>query len=103
MSATEPSPAATVPLEQFRERGWILKTRWRLVLACAALCGGWWAFASTLAPRHRMLAHSPGELARVHATWDDRCEACHHKLQRSPQLLQAFTGVSDCSLSRKAW
>ena len=61
--------------------------RWRLGLTVAALLATTVMVAwSLLAGESGRLPVSHGPLARAHATWDTRCEACHVPL-RSPNLL----------------
>jgi hypothetical protein len=48
----------------------------RLAVVALVLTGGWAAFAA-IRRDHRQAVCTHGELARAHAPWADRCDACH--------------------------
>ena len=74
-----------IELGYYKRPDSLARWRTRLVLLALALAGLWLGLAPVwdggrsgamrLFQWHRLA--SPGPLARVHATWESRCEACH--------------------------
>jgi hypothetical protein len=67
-----------IPLDYYKQPDRL--TRWKIGLSAAAVvvAVGWWASGWALAGRGRgQLRYSHGPVARVHATWDAQCAACH--------------------------
>ena len=76
--------ASRIPLDYYKKDDAI--TRGKVALSGLAVLAaiGWWATGFTLGGSRGLyhsdsgrLRASHGPLARVHATWDARCEACH--------------------------
>ena len=57
----------------FHRRSWFQQARWWLIVACLGL-GAAWAVWGAFDTR---LHHSPGDVAAVHAKWENDCNACH--------------------------
>ena len=57
----------------FHRRNWFQQARWWLIVACLGL-GTAWAVWGAFDTR---LHYSPGDVAAVHAKWENDCNACH--------------------------
>jgi hypothetical protein len=79
--------AARIPLDYYKHPDRLERWRNRLLVVGLVIPLAWWA-AGWLRSDQGQHHYSRGPLAVVHATWEDRCDACH----------TAFT-----PLSREAW
>ncbi len=77
--STAKERAVRVPLDYLRRRDPL--ERWKLWLTLAALAAAV-IYAASGWGRGGQLRYSPGRLATAHATWDERCEACHVPYRR---------------------
>ncbi len=81
MDAPDAGPlVARVPQSHFRRWRLLQDWKWFFTAAVALLVGGWWLTRFFAAERHAA-GYAPGDLSRVHATWDDHCEACHESFK----------------------
>jgi hypothetical protein len=76
--------AARIPLDYYKHPDRL--ARWKLALTALATVAalGWWASGLALGGRDGLsssnrgrLRYSHGPVARVHAAWDAKCDACH--------------------------
>ena len=65
--------AARIPLDYYRRPDRLQHRKLVLSLAGLVLAACWSAWGMYSPATH----HSPGQLAAVHATWDNQCAACH--------------------------
>lgn len=80
--------ASRIPLDYYKTSDAIARWKVGLSLLAVLFAMGWWATGFSLGGSRFLtesdagrLRYSHGPVARVHAAWDARCEACHSAFQ----------------------
>jgi predicted CXXCH cytochrome family protein len=68
--------ASRIPLDYFKTPSLWERRKFVLTVVVVVAAAAWWT-AGVLLGRQNASFHSPGNLARVHHTWEAQCSACH--------------------------
>lgn len=89
--------AARIPLDYYKKPNRLERWKGRFLALGVLAALLWWGASSLLRSDQGRSLYDRGPVAAVHATWEDKCDACHESFRpiSTEALARSFAGAAD--------